>query len=105
MKILRTIETFYPFVCGPANQAYQISKRLFKENIESAIITTYCDVDSSLPAKEFYDGVPVCRYPNIVQLMRYCISPRMIEAFKDFDLIHSHNYRNFQSDLGFFFLN
>ncbi len=105
MKILRTIETFYPFICGPANQAYRISKRLLEKNIDSTILTTYCDVDSSLPAKESYDGVTVHRYQNIIQLMRYCISPGMIGAFKDFDLIHSHNYRNFQSDLGFFFLN
>jgi hypothetical protein len=105
MKILRTIETFYPFICGPTNQAYRISKRLLKKNIDSTILTTYCDVNSSLPAKESYDGVTVQRYPNIIQLMRYCISPGMIGAFKDFDLIHSHNYRNFQSDLGFFFLN
>lgn len=105
MKILRTIETFYPFICGPTNQAYQISKRLIKKNINSVIVTTYCDVDSSLPAKELYNGVAVYRYPNLIQVMRYCISPGMIKAFKDFDIIHSHNYRNFQSDLGFFFLN
>ncbi len=100
MKILRTIETFYPFICGPTNQAYQISKRLLKKNISSTILTTYCDVDSSLPARELYHGVPVYRYKNIIQLMRYCVSPGMVKAFKDFDLIHSHNYRNFQSDTG-----
>lgn len=104
MKILRTIETFYPFICGPTNQAYQISKRLLKKNIKSTIITTYCDVDSSLPPRELFDGVPVYRYRNMFQFMRYCISPGIIRAFKDFDLIHSHNYRNFQSDIGFFFL-
>lgn len=104
MKVLRTIETFYPFICGPVNQAFQISKRLLQKNIESTIHTTYSDVDSSLPASELHDGVPVRRYPNTIQLMRYCISPGMTGAFKEFDLVHSHNYRNFQSDLGFFFL-
>lgn len=103
MKILRTIETFYPFICGPTNQAFQISRRLLNNNIKSTILTTYCDVDSSLPAREIYHKVPVHRYKNMVQLMRYCISPGMITAFNDFDLIHSHNYRNFQSDMGCFF--
>ncbi len=104
MNILRTIETFYPFICGPTNQAYQISKRLLAKDIKSTIVTTYCDVDPSLPADEIFDDVKVHRYKNIVRLMRYCVSPGMVEAFKDFDLVHSHNYRNFQSDLGFFFL-
>lgn len=103
MKILRTIETFYPFICGPTNQAFQISRRLLNNNIKSTILTTYCDVDSSLPARELYHKVPVYRYKNMVQLMRYCISPGMARAFNDFDLIHSHNYRNFQSDMGCFF--
>jgi len=103
MRILRTIETFYPYVCGPANQAYHISKGLEERGIESPVLTTYCDVGTDLPETENMDGVRVYRYKNHARLMRYCVSPAMARAFKDYHILHSHNYRNFQSDLAFFF--
>ena len=103
MKVLRTIETFYPYVSGPANQAFQISKRLCEQGIVSPVLTTYCDVDESLPDTESMDGVKIYRYKNQARVMRYCLSFGMVRAFKDFDIIHSHNYRNFQSDMAFFF--
>ena len=103
MKILRTIETFYPYVTGPTNQAFRISRELEQRGIHSPVLTTYLDVDHSLPPEENYCGVKVTRYHNQFRLMRYCISLGMMSGFKDFALIHSHNYRNFQSDLGLFF--
>lgn len=103
MKVIRTIETFYPYVTGPTNQAFRISQALEQRGFRSPILTTYCDVDRNLPPSENYQGVRVTRYKNQFRLMRYCISLGMIKGFKDFDLIHSHNYRNFQADLGLFF--
>ena len=103
MNILRTIETFYPYVTGPTNQAFRISKELEQKGFRSPILTTYCDVDENLPPCEDYRGVRVNRYRNQFRLMRYCVSLGMLKGFKDFDLVHSHNYRNFQSDLGLFF--
>ncbi len=103
MKVLRTIETFYPYVCGPANQAFQISKRLYEHGITSPVLTTYCDINKNTPNKETLDGVEVFRFKNQAKLMRYCLSLGMADAFKDYDIIHSHNYRNFQSDMAFFF--
>ena len=103
MNILRTIETFYPYVTGPTNQAFRISKELEQKGFRSPILTTYCDVDENLPPCEDYRGVRVNRYRNQFRVMRYCISLGMLKGFKDFDLVHSHNYRNFQSDLGLFF--
>lgn len=103
MKILRTIETFYPYVCGPANQAFQISKGLEARGISSPVLTTYCDVAPSLPNKEMIDGVQVYRHKNQARMMRYCMSFGMTGSFKDYDILHAHNYRNFQSDLAFFF--
>jgi hypothetical protein len=103
MNILRTIETFYPYVTGPTNQAFRISKELEQRGFRSPILTTYCDVDGNLPPCEDYRGVRVNRYRNQFRLMRYCVSLGMLKGFKDFDLVHSHNYRNFQSDLGLFF--
>jgi glycosyltransferase involved in cell wall biosynthesis len=103
MHILRTIETFYPYVTGPTNQAFRISWELEKRGFHSPILTTYCDVSTQLPSQENYQGVEVTRYRNQFRLMRYCMSLGMIKGFKEFDLIHSHNYRNFQADLGVFF--
>ena len=103
MNILRTIETFYPYVTGPTNQAFRISKELEQRGFYSPILTTYCDVDRNLPPHEDCRGVRVNRYRNQFRLMRYCVSLGMIKGFRDFDLIHSHNYRNFQSDLSLFF--
>lgn len=103
MKILRTIETFLPYVCGPANQAFQISRGLEARHISSPVLTTYCDVEEKLPAKETINSVNVFRYKNQVKLMRYCVSLGMVKAFNKFDIVHSHNYRNFQTDMSFFF--
>jgi glycosyltransferase involved in cell wall biosynthesis len=103
MNIIRTIETFYPYVTGPTNQAFRISRELEQRGFRSPILTTYCDTDNNLPSRENYHGVKVTRYRNQLRLMRYCISLGMIKGFRDFDLIHSHNYRNFQADLGLFF--
>ncbi|MEE9259336.1 MAG: hypothetical protein V3U37_07305 [Nitrospinaceae bacterium] len=102
MKVLRTIETFLPYVCGPANQAFQISDRLEALRISSPVLTTYCDVDPGLPDRETIGRVAVTRLPIQFQCMRYCLSLGMIQHLNDFDILHSHNYRNFQTDCGFF---
>ena len=102
MKILRTIETFFPYISGPANQAFQISNRLEQVGINSPVLTTYCDVDPGLPAYEMIDRVHVTRLPYQFRAMRYCVSAGMPGYLKDFDILHSHNYRNFQTDCAFF---
>jgi len=100
MKILRTIESFYPYVTGPANQAYRVSQELESRNIGSPILTTYRDVDENLPKRQTYGKVHVTRFKNQVQIMRYCISLGMLGDLKDFDILHSHSYRSFQTDIG-----
>ena len=102
MNVLRTIETFLPYVCGPANQAYQISSRLEETGIRSPVLTTYCDIDPSLSEEEVIGRVRVSRFRNQFQLMRYCVSLGMLPRMKGFDILHAHNYRNFQSDAAFF---
>jgi len=103
LRILRTIETFLPYVCGPTNQAFQISNRLELLGFASPVLTTYCDVEPELPSQETIDNVRVIRCQNQARLMRYCISLGMAKHLRNFDILHSHNYRNFQSDLGCFF--
>ena len=100
MKILRTIESFYPYVTGPANQAYRISAELESRNINSPILTTYCNVDKNLPRREAYNKVHITRFKNQIQIMRYCVSLGMLMDLKDFDILHSHSYRSFQTDMG-----
>jgi len=100
MKILRTIESFYPCVTGPAHQAYRISAELESRNINSPILTTYFDVDESLPKKEVYDRIRITRFKNQIQIMKYCVSLGMLMDLKDFDILHSHSYRSFQTDIG-----
>lgn len=102
MKILRTIETFFPYISGPANQAFQISNRLEQVGINSPVLTTYCDVDPKLPAYEMIDRVHVTRLPYQFRVMRYCVSAGMPGYLTGFDILHSHNYRNFQTDCAFF---
>ena len=102
LKVLRTIESFLPYICGPVNQAFQISNRLEKNGICSPIYTTYSDVPSYLPKKQIFDNVTVNRFPSQFKIMRYLVSIGMLKHLKRFDILHSHNYRNFQTDSGFF---
>lgn len=102
MKILRTIETFLPYICGPANQAFQISHRLEEKGIASPVFTTYSDVSPDLPESEKIGRVSVHRFRSQFKIMRYLVSVGMLSQLKNFDILHSHNYRNFQTDSGFF---
>ncbi len=103
MIVLRTIESFFPYISGPANQAFQISTRLEAlSGVHSPVVTSYCDVDPALPAKETIGNVSVTRLPIQLRLMRYCVTLGIRKYLKNFDILHSHNYRNFQTDSGFF---
>ena len=102
MKILRTIETFLPYICGPVNQAFQISQRLEEKGISSPVFTTYSDVSPDLPESEKIGRVSVHRFRSQFKIMRYLVSAGMLSQLKNFDILHSHNYRNFQTDSGFF---
>ena len=104
MKVLRTIESFLPYICGPVNQAFQISNRLEEKGVSSPIYTTFSDVPSSLPKVDKIGRVSIHRFKTQVKIMRYLISAGMLTHLKNFDILHSHNYRNFQTDSGFFLL-
>ena len=103
MKVLRTIESFFPYICGPVNQAFQISSRLEEKGVSSPVYTTFSDVPSSLPKFEKIGEVSIYRFKTQFKFMRYLVSLGMLTHLKNFDIIHSHNYRNFQTDIGFFF--
>jgi len=100
MRVIRTIESFYPYVTGPANQAFKISEGLYKKGIESPIFTTDFNVKNA-KASEYFGDVLVKRFKVQRKIMKYCFTPSMKKAFEDFDIIHSHNYRSYQSSLGY----
>ncbi len=102
MRILRTIETFLPNITGPSNQAYEISKHLELRGISSPVVTTYLDVDKSLPKKEMIGPVSIKRVPIQFRIMRYAISLSMFFQLRRYEIMHCHNYRNFQTDYAFF---
>ena len=102
LKVLRTIETFFPYICGPANQAFQISQRLEERGVSSPVFTTYSDISNDLPETDMIDRVSVRRFKSQFKIMRYIISAKMLAHLRNFDILHSHNYRNFQTDSGFF---
>jgi hypothetical protein len=104
LKVLRTIETFLPYICGPVNQAYQISDRLEGKGISSPVYTTYSDVPPNLPKWEKIGRISVHRFKSQLGIMRYQVNAGMLSHLKNFDILHSHNYRNFQTDSGFFLL-
>jgi len=102
MRVIRTIESFYPCVTGPANQAFNISKGLYKKGIESPIFTTDFNV-RNVKASEYFGDVLVKRFKVKKRIMKYCFTPEMKKALENenFDIIHSHNYRSYQSALGY----
>lgn len=102
MKVLRTIESFLPAITGPTRQAFEISKRLADHGISSPVLTSTLDIDPGLPAEDNFDGVPVTRLPYCIKLMRYAVTPGMTRHMPGFEIIHSHNYRNYQTDRAFF---
>ena len=104
MKVLRTIESFLPYICGPVNQAFQISNRLEEKGVSSPVYTSFSDVSSNLPKLEKVERVSIHRFKIQVKIMRYLVSAGMLPHLKNFDILHSHNYRNFQTDSGFFLL-
>lgn len=100
MKVIRTIESFYPRMSGPANQAFMISSQLEKLGIKSPIITTDYGVKNVQNYEKMSD-VDINRYHCKRAMLKYCFAPSAKKAFKEFDVIHSHNYRNYLADLGY----
>lgn len=102
MKIVRTIESFYPFMSGSAKEAFMISRHLVQQDIPSPILTTFYKARQS-PRQEQFENVTVERYPNILRCLKYLYTPSMKQAVRNHNpsLIHAHNYRNYQTAMGY----
>jgi glycosyltransferase involved in cell wall biosynthesis len=102
MKVIRTIDTFHPFVSGPVKQALEVSKRLERNGISSPVYTSTAGPEG-LATEDEHDGVRIRRYGISLSFMRYYYTPDLKKDLltEDFDIIHSHNYRNYQAQAGY----
>ncbi|WP_371803595.1 glycosyltransferase family 4 protein [Candidatus Lokiarchaeum ossiferum] len=102
MKVTRIIDSFYPFMSGPAKEAFYFSSYLEKNGIPSPVYTSFLDV-SNVPAEQTVENVHILRYPIKYRFMRFVYTPQMKHALnlEDMDVVHAHNYRSYQSHLGY----
>jgi len=111
-KILRIVPFFYPAFGygGPITHTFNISKIQAKLGYDVRVFTTnifkHDLVSNALPRYENIFGVKVHRYPIKFKIKgtHYWITPAVISnGLKyDYDLIHAHTYRTFQTDIASF---
>jgi glycosyltransferase involved in cell wall biosynthesis len=85
---------------GPANQVFRISKELEKRGISSPVLTSNYKAEKS-PKHERMEGVEVYRFPIRWKFMKYFYTPAMKKMFTDFDIVHAHSYRGYQTELAY----
>ncbi len=66
------------------------------------MLTTVSSTDDPSLKKETLDQVQITRIPVQLALGRYKISFGMITYLRQYQLLHSHIYRTFQTDCAFF---
>ena len=113
MRILQVISSFPPAYAygGPAKVAYEISKELVKKGHEVTVYTTdVYDAHSRFKYNEnpmWMDGIGVYHFRNVSNKLAHrenlATAPEMAIALnkniKDFDIVHLHEYRSFQTML------
>ena len=113
IKILRTVPFFAPAYGygGPVVHTLNVSKiqaslgydvRIFTTNI----LTNY-KISKDLPKYELLNGIKIHRFPIKLRIGKshYFITPSLPHNFLkyDYDIIHSHSFRNFQTDVSTIF--
>jgi len=111
-KILRIVPFFYPAFGygGPITHTFNLSKIQAKLGYDVRVFTTnifkHDLVSKELPHYENIFGVKVHRYPIRFKIKgtHFWITPAIISnGLKyDYDLIHAHTYRTFQTDVASF---
>ncbi|MGM5483174.1 MAG: glycosyltransferase family 4 protein [Nanobdellota archaeon] len=102
MKIVRTIESFYPFITGPANQAFSLSRSLKKNYIESPILTTNYNAEDAIDFEEI-EGVQIRRFRIKYSILRFFYTPGFKKQIMEENpgIIHAHNYRSYQTECAY----
>lgn len=113
LKILRTVPFFAPAFGygGPVVHSLNISKiqvslgydvRVFTSNILTNKL-----ISNDLPSYEVLNGIKIHRFPIKYRLgqSHYFITPSLPKGFlkHDYDIIHSHSFRTFQTDVSTIF--
>lgn len=112
MRILQVISSFPPAYSygGALKAAYEISKQLVINGHNVTVYTTDVHDENSRFELEknpiFRDGVEIYYFKNLSNKLAYKnfpIAPSMAKALKEnineFDIVHLHEYRSFQSML------
>ncbi len=112
LKILRIVPFFYPAFGygGPIIHTYNLSKIQVQLGFDVRVFTTnifkHNLASNALPRYEKIFGVKVHRYPINLKIKgtHFWITPAIISnGLKyDYDLIHAHTYRTFQTDVACF---
>lgn len=102
LRILRTIDSFQPNSLEPAQQAWQISNRLEQKGIRSPLLTTVSSTSDRSTQKETLGQVQITRVPVQFALGQYKVSFGMMTYLRQYQILHSHLYRTFQTDCSFF---
>lgn len=105
LKILRTVPFFAPAYShgGPVVHSYNLSKIQVLAGYDVRVFTTNIVSDGisrKLPRFEVLDGIKIHRFPIKAKFGHYFITPKILFSFfkHDFDIIHSHSFRTFQTD-------
>lgn len=105
MRIVHVIPYFLPARAfgGPLIALYEIAKAQIRLGHEVTIFTTNAvrhGVFPSLPIRERIDGILVRRFRVRAEFMSYFFTLGLLKDLMkaDFDVIHAHGIRNFQTD-------
>jgi glycosyltransferase involved in cell wall biosynthesis len=97
MKILQVSNYLVPVHGGSAEVPFQLSKALVKNGQDVTIYTSNLGMDESV----LLPGVTINAFKTSFNTAGFNITPDMIgkarDNFKNFDVIHLHNYRTFQN--------
>jgi glycosyltransferase involved in cell wall biosynthesis len=101
MKILHLIPFFSPMFGGSVNTTYLQARKLSERNHEVTILTTDFNFDLQYANNILAEGVTVIPFPCIANFGLFIYTPSMKKwlekNLKEFDIVHIHNYRSYQS--------
>lgn len=125
MKILYIVFSFYPSIGGTETYAYSFSKYLVDNGNEVTICSTdytttkCCSViktffpfiqkkgDIRLEKHENYNNIDIIRFPCLLKLWSFHLSPEMIFFLKnhvnEFRIVHAYGYHVFSSVVACYF--
>jgi glycosyltransferase involved in cell wall biosynthesis len=99
LKIIRVTGRFGDDGTGPSKNQYLLSKGLVERGHEVSVYTYASPHEEAKIYEE--QGIIVRKYPYL-RLRHMMLSRQMVSDIlkEDADIIHTHGYRNFQTDLG-----